>query len=111
MITEAPVKKNKEIKTFDIVNVKDWIDKQLEFNPSAETYLKQCYEGYKKYLEIKKKVVPLSKKSFSRLFKDSLKEREDQGQIRFYQRSSILIRGVKLKNLKIGEESFDFKIK
>ncbi len=58
MITEAPVKKNKEIKTFDTLNVQDWVSKQLEFNPSAETSLKHCYEAYKKYLEIQKKVVP-----------------------------------------------------
>lgn len=47
MITEPPSQKNKEIQTFDTFNVEDWIDKQVEFNPSAEIPLKHCYEAFK----------------------------------------------------------------
>ena len=44
--------------------------------------------------------MPLTKKSFSGLFRNLLKEYQDKGKVRFYQRSSILIKGVKIKALK-----------
>ncbi len=97
------IKKNTEIKDFDILNVKEWVKLKLKFNPSANTSLKHCYEAYKKYLESDKKIVPLTKKSFSSLFRNALKENEDNGQVRFYQRSSILIKGIEIKAAKIGK--------
>ena len=93
--------KNTEIKVkdFDTLNVEEWIEKKLEFIPFANIYLKDCYEEYKKYSEVEKAIVPISKKSFSGLIRKTLKKFEDTGKIRFYQRSSILIKGVKLKNV------------
>lgn len=96
MVTEAPVKEKREIKELDISNVEDWVKKKLILNPSANTSLKHCYEAYKNYLEFEKKVVPLTKKSFSILFRKVLEEDANKGKVRFYQRSSILIKGVEI---------------
>jgi phage/plasmid-associated DNA primase len=103
MVTEELVKKNTEIKDFDTLNVKEWAGKKLQLNPSAKTSLKHCYEAYKNYLESDKKVVPLTKKSFSGLLRDLLKEDENNGKVRFYQRSYILIKGVQIKGDEIVE--------
>ena len=88
-----------KVKDFDTLNVEEWVDQKLEFIPSVNTYLKYCYEEYKKYSEVDKKIVAISKKSFSGLMRKTLKEFEDTGKIRFYQRSSILIKGVKIKDV------------
>lgn len=96
MVTQAPVKEKTDIKELDNSNVKDWVKKKLILNPSSNTSLKHCYEAYKNYLEFEKKVVPLTKKSFSILFRELLREDENKGKVRFYQRSSILIKGVEI---------------
>jgi hypothetical protein len=99
----SPVKKNTEIKDFDIDNVQEWVNLKLEFNPSAKTSLKHCYEAYKKYLESEKEIVPLTKKSLSGLFKNLLKKHEDNGQVHFYHFSSIFIKSVEIKVVEIVE--------
>ena len=96
MVTEAPVKEKTDIKELDNSNVKDWVKKKLILNLSSNTSLKHCYEAYKNYLEFEKKVVPLTKKSFSILFRELLREDENKGKLRFYQRCSILIKGVEI---------------
>ena len=48
---ELQIKKNTEIKPFDIDNVEDWINEQISFIPSEKTSLQHCYEAYKNYLE------------------------------------------------------------
>jgi hypothetical protein len=95
----APVKKNKETTDFDVLNLQEWVIKKVILNPSATTSLKDCYEAYKKYLEVEKRMIPLTKKSFSGIFKHVLKKYENQGQIRFYQRSSIFIKGIEINIL------------
>lgn len=98
MVTSLPVNKNKEIKDIDRLNLWNWFDKQIILKPSAETSLNDCYETYKYHLEFKQQVVALSKKSFSGLFRELLQEDENKGKIRFYQRYSILIKGIEIKS-------------
>lgn len=98
--TNSEIRNTKiKVKDFDILYVEEWVDKKLELIPFANTYLKDCYEHYKKYSEVEKKILPLSKKSFSGLFRKTLKEKEETGQIRFYQPSSILVKGIKIKDV------------
>ena len=103
MDISLPVKTNIAIKDLDISNVEKWITEQVVLNPSATISLKHCYEAYKEYLELKKELVTLTKKCFSSLFRNLVKEDEDNGKIRFYPRSSILIKGVEIKAVEIGE--------
>ena len=102
MVISSPVKKSKEIKEIDRLNLWDWFDKQIILNPSAKTSLNDCYETYKYYLEFHQQVVALSKKTFSGLFRELLQEDENKGKIRFYQRSSILIKGIEIKDVEVN---------
>lgn len=103
MVTSLPVKKSKEIKDIDRLNLLDWFDKEIILNPSANTSLNDCYETYKNHLEFQQKVVALSKKTFSGLFRELVQKDENEGRIRFYQRSSILIKGIEIKSVEINK--------
>ena len=103
MSTSSPVKKNIKINDLDTWNGQEWFNEKVVLNLSATPSLKHCYESYKNYLEVRKRVVPLTKKSLSGLFRDLVKENENQGKIRFYYFSSIFIKGIEIQDLEIKD--------
>ena len=76
--------------------VNTWLNNRTLLNLTSKTSLNECYECYTIFLQRDEKKVPLTKTSFSSLFRDFLKHHEDQAKIRFYHESSLFIKKIEL---------------
>lgn len=77
-----------------IKTLKQWADKYVSYDIDAESTLDQAYRSYVKYITFEDKQIGLSKRTFSKYFKEYLIPKVDKGHVKQIRKSQIIFLGL-----------------
>ena len=79
-----------------INGLKGWATKYCSFDIYAESSLNKVFNSYLQYTHFEKEQISLSKKTFSKYFKQYLTSRVEQGTVKITRKSEIIFKGVEV---------------
>jgi len=73
-----------------------WANQNIKFNPLYTISLQELYLNYRIFMSLKFNMVPFTKRLFSITLRRKFQQKIQDKQIKFYTRSRVFIRGVRL---------------